>query len=346
MKIATITYSWAQNWGAVLQAYALVEYLNSMGHDAKLIDYRQFDNRLISTVKSVGDGVLDLLMLPVSKKRIERYNEFRKNAFRLTSKCCTTDDLKRLNDDFDVFVTGSDQVWNVGHGVCKDFYLHFVNDNKKKISYAASFGVSSIPQEHQQDTIKGINNIDAISVREKSGQQIIKDLTGRDSLNVLDPVFLLDKKQWEDVSRSSGVTQKYIFVYPTQVTPRLKFVVKKIKKETGLCAISPFYIPGCKTVKDIGPREFIDYIANAEYVVASSFHATAFSIIFNKRLFVITHSETGSRTSDLLKMFDMEDSIITDVEKTNSIVWDYVAINLKKEKLIKKSKDFLSKALS
>lgn len=84
MKIATITYSWAQNWGAVLQAYALVRYLNNEGYDAHLIDYREFDNKLISTVKSIPDGIIDLLTIPASARRIRRYNEFRQNCLRLT----------------------------------------------------------------------------------------------------------------------------------------------------------------------------------------------------------------------------------------------------------------------
>lgn len=345
MKIATITYSWAQNWGAVLQAYALVEYLNSMGHDAKLIDYREFDNKLISTVKSIPDGIVDLLTISASKRRILRYNEFREKALKLTEKCNNTAELKKLNKDFDAFVTGSDQVWNVGLGVCKDFYLEFADSEKKRISYAPSFGVTSIPEEHKKDTIEGINNIQALSVREESGKKIIADLTGREATVVLDPVFLLTKEQWRKVSKSAGQKEKYIFVYPTQITSKLKSAVKELKKKTGLKVVSPFYIPGCKVVKDIGPREFIDYIANAEYVVASSFHATAFSLIFNKKLIVITHNMTGSRTTDLLTRVGMESCIISDVKEVETLRWNYDKCNKLMEKYINESKGFLDKAL-
>lgn len=345
MKIATITYSWAQNWGAVLQAYALVEYLNSMGHDAKLIDYREFDNKLISTVKSIPDGIVDLLTISASKRRILRYNEFREKALKLTEKCNNTAELKKLNKDFDAFVTGSDQVWNVGFGVCKDFYLEFADSEKKRISYAPSFGVTSIPEEHRKDTIEGINNIQELSVREESGRKIIADLTGREATVVLDPVFLLTQDQWKKVSKPSGQKEKYIFVYPTQITPKLKAAVKLLKEKTGLKAVSPFYIPGCKTAKDIGPREFIDYIANAEYVVASSFHATAFSLIFNKKLIVITHNMTGSRTTDLLTRVGMESCIISDVKEVETFRWNYDKCNKLMEKYINESKGFLDKAL-
>lgn len=345
MRIATITYSWAQNWGAVLQAYALVEYLNSIGHEARLIDYRPFDNKLISTVKSIPDGIVDLLTIPASKKRIDRFNEFRINALKLTQKCNTTDELKELNNEFEAFITGSDQVWNVGLGVCKDFYLEFAEESKKRISYAASFGVKSIPEEHKKDTIEGINNIQAISVREESGKKIVSDLTGREATVVLDPVFLLDADHWRKVSRKSGQEGKYIFVYPTQVTETLKNTVKQLKKETGLMAISPFYVPGCKTIKDIGPREFIDYIANAEYIVASSFHATAFSILFEKKLFVVAHSQTGSRTIDLLKDLNMQKCIITKDSFIFNVKWDYNEIRERVKARKEISRKFIDKAL-
>ena len=346
MKVATITYSWAQNWGAVLQAYALVEYLNSIGQEAKLIDYRPFDNKLVSTVKSVSDGIVDLLTLPASVKRIERYDEFRKNALKLTKKCNSTDELKPLNNDFDVFITGSDQVWNVGLGVCKDFYLEFVEESKRRISYAASFGVSVIPEEHKADTIEGIKNIQHISVREASGANIVKELTGRDAALVLDPVFLLDADHWKSISADTGEKEKYIFVYPTQVTPALKKTVKELKKKTGLKVISPFYVPKCKVVKDIGPREFLSYIANAEYVVASSFHATAFSIIFEKKLLVISHSQTGSRTTDLLNLMGLGSCSVKDVKEIDNIDWDYQSAEKVKTERIVASKEFLKNALT
>ena len=345
MKVGTITYSWAQNWGAVLQAYALVRYLNNEGYDAQLIDYREFDNKLISTVKSIPDGIIDLLTIPASVRRIRRYNEFRQNCLRLTKKCKTTDDLKTLNSEFDVFITGSDQVWNVGLGVCKDFYLHFAEQDKKTISYAASFGVSEIPEQHVADTISGLGNIDYISVRENSGKKIVESLTSNKAEVVLDPVFLLNKDQWLKVASNKIISVPYIFVYPTQVTSQLVNLVKKIKKETGMIAISPFYVPGCKVIKDIGPREFIRYVADSKYVVASSFHATAFSMIFNKPLACITHSQTGSRTTDLLKMLNLEKCIVHDQEEYPAINMDFSQANILMKQLIDKSVRFIKNAL-
>lgn len=345
MKIAIITYSWAQNWGAVLQAYALTKYMNSLGHETKLIDYREFDNKLISTVKSVPDGIADLLMLSAGKRRISRFDDFRHSELNLTKKCNSTDELKTLNKEFDAFITGSDQVWNVGRGVCKDFYLHFAGQDKRRISYAASFGVSQIPDEYIDDTIQGLNNIDYLSVREQSGKEIIKKLTGREAKVVLDPVFLLGKEKWIDMASGRIFSKPYIFVYPTQVSETMVRVVKKIRKDTGYMAVSPFYIPGCKVIKDLGPKEFIRCIHDAAYVVASSFHATAFSLIFNKPLACVTHSQTGARTTDLLSMLGMNGCIVQQADKYSLSAIDYSDANMRMKELLRNSKEFLTQSL-
>lgn len=345
MKVATITYSWAQNWGAVLQAYALVHFLNNNGHDARLINYREFDKKLVSTVKSIGDGIYDLCTIPSSFKRIKRYTEFRENQFCLTKKCITTEELKTLNEEFDAFITGSDQVWNVGLGVCKDFYLEFADESKRRISYAASFGVSSIPQKHIHDTIQGINNITHLSVREKSGVNIIKKLTGRDAKLVLDPVFLLSQDEWRSVASPIKEDNKFIFVYPTQITDKLVEAIRLLKKKTGLDVISPFFIPGCKVRKDIGPREFINYIANAEYIIASSYHATVFSILFQKDFFVIPHNVTGARVIDLLELTGLEKRMVGEVNKISLEKINYYDIQPIINHKIEGSKEFLLNSL-
>lgn len=347
MKIATITYSWAQNWGAVLQAHALVEYLNALGHDARLINYRQFDNKLISTIKSISDGIVDILTMPANKRRITRYNEFRNNALQLTKLCCTTEELTELNNEFDAFITGSDQVWNAGKGVCKAFYLDFVFKHKKKISYAASFGSSSIPVEYQQDSIDGINSIGCLSVREKSGADIVKELTGREATVVLDPVFLLEKEHWMKISNQELKFKKpYIFVYPTQITKTLTEIIRELRRNYDYEVITPFYIPGCQTIKDIGPREFIGYIANAEYIVTSSYHAAVFSILFKKKFFAVAHSATGSRMTDLLKLLKLDSCCINESSNIFDICWNYDEVEPELGRMVMVSKAFLQESLS
>lgn len=311
MKIAVITFSFAQNWGAVLQAYSLVSYLNNIGHETKLIYYREFDNTLLTTIKSIRDAIADIILFKENIARVKKFNDFRMNDFILTPKCLNSEELKKLNSDFDAFIAGSDQIWNIGHGVCFDYYLKFADAKKRKISYAASFGVQNIPDCYKNDVKKGLENIDYISVREESGKKIVDSLIEKKAEIVLDPVFLLSPDMWNTLVGNERIyKEKYIFVYPTQITSILKDTVKYLKMKYKCKAISPFYIPGCITIKDIGPKDFVKYVRDAECIVASSFHATAFSIMYRKKLYVITHSNTGSRTTDLLNILNLGHFIV------------------------------------
>lgn len=347
-RIATITYSWSQNWGAVLQAYALNEFLVQQGYNAKIIDYREFDNKVINTVKSIPDGIVSLILYFQGKKRVERFNEFRKKHFRLTSKCVTEEELRRLNKDFDVFITGSDQIWNVGRGVNKNFYLHFVEESKNKISYAGSFGVSEIPSQHEQDTITGLKNLNSISVRENSGAKLVEKYIGKSVPVVLDPVFLLSKQNWENLCCGERlIKEPYIFVYPTQVTPILKKTVKYFAINKKLKVVSPFCIEMGMVRKDIGPIEFINLVKNADFVIGSSFHALAFSLIFNRDFVVIPHSSTGSRVKDLLENVGLQNRIMfstSDLKGLEERI-NYEKLNSNMTDLIQFSKKYLIDAI-
>ncbi|WP_368490074.1 polysaccharide pyruvyl transferase family protein [Clostridium sp. BJN0013] len=347
MKVATITFGYSQNLGALLQAYALAQFIQRLGHDCKIIKYKDFDNRPFETVKGLLDGLSDLIFLPDCKNKIKKINLYRQKYLPFTEKTYyITDDMRELNQQFDVFVAGSDQIWNVHKGVVDEFFLSFVDEQHKKISYGASFGLSMIPNEYREKTAIGINNFDLISVREKTGVELVKQLTGLSCEQVLDPVFLKPKNEWEEFCGPRKLKEKYIFVYPTQITENLTKTVKELKKKTGYRVCSLFYFWGVdKVIKDADPIELVNYIRNAEFVVASSFHATAFSIILNKKLFVIPHSTTGSRVVDLLTDLNMKDCIVLDSQHLNMENIDYEAVNsLLLEKIIA-SKNFLREAI-
>lgn len=350
-RVATITYSWSQNWGAILQTYALNEFLVRSGYPAEIINYRNFDEKIINTVKSVPDGISCLLHYGQGKKRIEKFNEFRSNVLRLTEcKYLNEEELRAVNDQFDVFITGSDQIWNIGRGVNRNFYLHFADDSKTKLSYAGSFGVSEIPPEHREATLKGLKNLDHISVREESGARIVESFLGVTPSVVVDPVFLLSGKQWEEVCDYTGADKPrkpYIFVYPTQVTPLLKETVRYYRKKYHWDVISPFYIGTGKVRKDIGPLEFVSLIRNARLVIGSSFHALAFSLIFEKDFLVIPHTSTGSRVRDLATRLNLSDRIITESDSIAGSVGnvDYSEARPVIRKMISDSKEWLLNAI-
>lgn len=306
MKIAIVTYSGGQNCGAQLQAYALTRFLNKT-HDCKLVNFH-FDKRAFKPRKNVGDIIWSVLTISSSTRRIRNYINFRNKYLPLTELCEDEESLIKLNSEFDIFITGSDQVWNCNGRVNPNFFLRFVSPDKIKASYAPSFGSDSIPTQCDSIVAEYIKKFDYVSVRENSGANIIRNLTGIEAIQVCDPVFLLSVADWKQTMAEPLEAGKYAFVYSTQLNRELTESVQRFYAKTRIKIVSTNYIPGCncRVRKDIGPREFLRMIFDAEYVISTSFHATAFSIIFHKNFSVIPHSQTGARVNDLLEELELD----------------------------------------
>lgn len=348
MKIATITFGYSQNLGALVQTYSLREYIESLGHQCDVIKFKDFDNRPFETVKGIKDGISDLFCFLDCKKKIRKINKFREKYLHFTDKFYYNSiEMKELNGIYDAFVAGSDQIWNVHKGITDEFFLSFADEGKKKIAYSASFGLSKIPSEYIEGVKEGLARFDCISVREATGLKIAKELTGKEYIQTLDPVFLKSAKEWEDLSGDRKIKEKYIFVYPTQITKKLTKTVKAAKKQYGAKVYSLFDFIGVdKVVKDADPIDFINYIKNAEIVITSSFHATAFSIIFNKNLRVIPHSETGSRVVDLLDDLRLSKECVVNVNNLNFNEFSYDKANEILKEKIEFSKDYIRSAIN
>lgn len=347
-KVATITFGYSQNLGALLQAYALQRYIKELGYETKLIKFKEFDNRPFETVKGILDALSDIVFFFDCKKKIRKINEFRNDYLQFTNKLYqSTEDMKELNDEFDVFVAGSDQIWNVHKGIIDEFFLSFVSSKKRKVAYSASFGLSSLPEQYVDGVKRGLERFDNISIREDSGVRIAQDLTGIKYELTLDPVFLIPKHEWELLCKERIIQQKYIFVYPTQITELLVNTVKKAKKEMNCKVYSLFSFRGVdKVVKDADPIDFINYVRNADLIIGSSFHATAFSLIYEKNLRVIPHSTTGSRVVDLLKELGLDKKcVIGNLADAEFSTIDYSDVKERLSSRIEKSKEYLMNAL-
>ena len=314
MKYGIITYTSAQNWGGILQAYALEKYLTDIGVDSELINYRAFDSRWFKPRKQLKDIVFSILRYPECKKRIDSYERFRKQNMGLDGLTYTThEELKTLNNKYDAFITGSDQLWNCETEICYDFYLDFVQKDKKKLAYGPSFGQETIPEQFEQEVARLLKRYDAKSVREKSGQRIVEKLTGEKIQVVCDPTFLLSPEQWDSVRNKHIDESNYIFIYTTQVSGKVVELVKAYQSQhPSVRIITPYALPGVKAEikKDIGPAEFLSYIKNADYVIGTSFHAVVFSLIFHRDFCVVPHSSTGTRVNDLLETLGLEQQAI------------------------------------
>lgn len=329
-KIGILTYHRAYSYGARLQAYALATYLSSIGFKAEVIDYGNIGEEKLRKIgtKSLKDLIVTTLCYITSSvaepQRIRRFDEFLDmipHSFDRYHK----DNITEANDKYDYFVTGSDQVWNPRYNEGDLTYLlDFVKDDRKKFSYAASFGVS-----HLSDDILSIYKpllmaFHRILIREITGKHLLNEQFGLNSQVVLDPTFLLSRSQWEGMANYPlSKPLKYILSfqildrdahYDTMLDHLHRKLGYKVIELKDLFRYKPWR---WSIYAKAGPKEFLGLIKNAEVVVTNSFHATVFSILFHRPFFCSRNSfGFNSRMEDLVgglglanRMFDSSSSL-------------------------------------
>lgn len=332
MKIKIITCSRAYNLGAVLQTYALQKYLLSLNFDTEVIDYNPDYFRKNVSYTYVGsfkdrNKLLQLgyILYKLPQRFIDHYifKSFLRKFIRKTNEYRSFTELCKANLKADIFICGSDQIWCPTKPTGKDetMYLRFVK-NAKKISYAASFGETSMEKDFLDSLKNHLDDFSFISVRENSGVDMLK-LIGIDAVQVLDPVFLLSSHHWEIFSRISNRYKKYnnyVLVYPMSVTD-IAFIVdfaQEIARKTNNSVVvigknkpkQDYY-----QVNNATPQDFVSLIKHASYIVTNSFHATAFSIIFNKEFFICgKEAIPNTRINSLLELTHLSERYIN-VEK-------------------------------
>lgn len=371
MNIGLITFHNALNYGAALQTYATQKFLNELGHQCIVIDYSNENrdkayNMKFQAYKQIKERnyKMALKMIAGSMFMAQRRRNFAKLYNKYTLKTekryKTSKELEELNGKFNFFLVGSDQVWNPrNNGSDMTYLLEFVTDNKKKISYASSFGVSTIPQELVLPYSKNLNDIEHLSTREEMGAEIIKRLTGRDAKIVLDPVFLLNRNQWETLAQKEQVEKsKFIFVY----TNRKNQFEKMVKttgidlKEYKIHKINRFIKPldfmnyRVKVDYSISPEKFVSNIMNADLVATASFHCVVFSIIFHKKFIVFLTGDSGrdERIINLLKIAGLTDRIYNGSTTLTDIISeiDFKKVDERLSSHINESKEFLVNILN
>lgn len=211
----------------------------------------------------------------------------------------------------DVFIAGSDQIWNplFNNGRDPSFFLQF--GQGKKVSYAASFGVSSLSSADSVNMRRWLSSFDKISVREKTGLKLLEELGIKGSVQVPDPVFLLTKEYWEKLASSKIGNEKFVLVYNLgPLMQDIKECAQQLAHHHGLKIVAVEELANISyadmRITDAGPCEFIELFTKASYVVTNSFHATSFSILFNIPFFSYIKNATSSRITDLLKSCGLE----------------------------------------
>ena len=324
MKINTITCHDVYNPGASLQAYALARYLQKRGHDVRIIDYKPDYLSRHYSLTAVSNPVFDrpgvrlaylAAKLPgrlrASKSlRKKRFDAFTEQYLPLTKKrYASCDELKADSPVADVYLAGSDQIWNTlfPNGRDPAFYLDFAPESAVRASYAASFATDDVADDCRAQVASWLGKLDLVSVREASAVQLAASLGRTDAVQVPDPVFLLTADEWNALASGADTPDApYVLVYDFDNNPKLAGFARKKADELGCRVLSVFPSEQADiTAPDAGPLEFLDLVRNASCVVSNSFHATAFAILFGVPFAVFDRGEKiNTRMRDLLDAFD------------------------------------------
>lgn len=366
MRIALITFIHVENYGANLQAVGLQEALSKIGHTAQYIDHKHLPAHQGNIINKVWRLVRLLLGFQKRKDRTEAYC---KQHLRLTKKYPMYEDFQEM-EHFDVYIVGSDQVWNPRYfNSSKGYYLlSFIENHSKRtklFSYASSFGVGMLPTEYKESYKRLLSRFAQISVREKSGQNILKEL-GYNSEIVLDPSLLLNKREWTNYFDLERIKKrKYILCYvmsgdnkgASEIYKISRFIQKQYPEELDIYILGDkeykVFKPNYGLITTAGPSEFLNMIYYSEFVVTNSFHGTCFSINFEKQFISVLHRNNplNGRIENLVENINLSNRIIYIGENYNlSDVFrneiNYETTGNKLEKLRNDSFEFLRNSLA
>lgn len=380
MKIGIITICKVNNYGAELQAFATQKKLEQMGFETEIIDYIYYKNwRFRDTHKSAPFIALSLkekimywikyrfinrlgeTVLPTisssNRKRRKNYLDFFKLE-KFSPSYYSMDELYANYPKYDVYVVGSDQVWNPSaSSSIEPYFLTFASKGSKKIAYASSFGVSEINPALQNRYRELLNNINFISVREKNGVDLVRQLTGKVAKHVVDPTLLLNKEQWSPFMKPiESIASKYILIYELLPSEHLVRLARKFADKLQIpiyCLCKRGYAithhQGTSNLVEAGPSEFIWLIAHATYVITNSFHGTAFSVNFGTPFYSVLNKQrkNNSRITSLLSSIGLENRIIyeDEIEKLEIDYSGRPIDNAQLAKLVADSEEYLRTAL-
>ena len=376
MRIGIITILKVNNYGAELQAYATQAALRRLGYDAEIIDYLFYKNPghiptaksaplfkfplkkrlaerlypIIAKMRSSGNG-------DAAKRRAGRFASFHERNTSMSATYRTIDDLYGAKLDYDVYLTGSDQVWNPGiYSSVDPYFLGFAPEGCRRVAYAASFGVSSIPEDAREYYGSRLKRYDAIGVREKGAVEMVRGLSGREAQWVLDPTLLLTSDQWARVASPVGADQPYILIYELTPCPYIRRLAEHISASKGwkivrVCKSAAIEDKDGKidNITDAGPAEFIGLFARAGYVVTNSFHGTAFALNFGRQFYTVLplRKQNNSRQRSLLELFGLTSRLLVEGDELPDVARevDYKAVDALLDSERAKSLKFLKGAI-
>lgn len=357
MRVGILTFQNTTNYGAMFQAYALQTFVNKYCA-CEILNYTNStlkDRYEINPfkAKSIKDFVKKSLHYKENKKNMLIFNEFKRKKLNISDEEYNESNIAKADLKYDLFIAGSDQVWNFKlTNYDRNYFLTFASNKAKRNSYAASLGVSKLNESDEQFLKELITQQNNISVRENEGKNLIDDVISEKEKNMInvniDPVFLLSLKDWDKLIGNVNVTyNNYLFIYEVAYIPEILEFAKKIAKDKNLkilyVSASNKKLSGAITLKNITPLQFLKYIKNAEIIITSSFHGMAFSVIFNKIFYYgipKNKANFGSRLNNLAKVLKLESRNYINYSQDINFI-DYNKVNNKIAAERRKAKDYI-----
>ena len=380
--IGLVTCYFHHNYGSMLQAYATEMIVQQMGLPFQTIackapiNYMQ-ENKILYIIKKllIADWKMRLGKMKIERAKKENpmfaknweirnkaFDQFAETFFHVSPYCKNREELIKMAENYSAFLVGSDQLWrtdSVEHGY---YTLEWVPDHIRKIAYSTSIGVKEVPWFQVEKNKRFMNRFDHIALREQSACDLVYKLTGRKVPVVLDPTLLFTGDQWLGIQQQEPLTNgKYIFCYLLGDNPSQRDFIKRVKEKTGyqIVALQQLddYIPSDEGFADeapyVGPREFLNYIRNAEYVFTDSFHCSVFSILYKKNFFTFSRfaegakQSTNTRIDNLLHITGLEERRMTNdktIEEVVNFKRNFDGVDEKLNALRKSSMDYLYNA--
>ena len=329
MKISVITLHRVTNFGSLLQTYATEHILKELRYNVEIIDFvpdgLTFKRAVWPRQGSVLKKVMKFLPLLVCNLfQFRMSDNFLRKYISLSPKRYNNfAELASDKLDADIYLSGSDQVWNTQNNNPEQdlgaYYLAFAK-NKPRIAYAGSFGRTDFADLEKRKVQAWLKCYTAISVREDTGLQLLQEM-GLGGVHVVDPTFLLNGEEWRNFylsNRPHFPEKGYVFVYNLNRNKLLEEIAKKVAEKFGLRIVNfadTFeFIHGAYNKMLNTPFDFLGYIANAEYVITDSFHGTSFSINLEKQFITVSAPKYNCRIESVLRMMHCEERLVNTVE--------------------------------
>lgn len=360
MKVGIITFHFAHNYGAMIQAYALQNKISSMGHDTYIVDYRpSYHTRHFSPginvaqiwtfnpIRLIKNIVKYVLFQPIQNKRYDAFEHFLKYHLRLFPYNPTS-----VFSEFDVIVLGSDQIWDLNH-------TNYVFDGPyfgeffrcRVVSYAASSKMKTLTKDQEEGFKERLKNLYMISVRETSLKNLLQPLSSKPIYVNLDPTLLVDKSAYDRLNLSRPIKERYVLIYELYELKEVRRMAEMYAKYhnarvISLVAFFDWKKRSSRYDQVASPEQFLAYIKNAECIFTTSFHGTALSIVFHKPFYTIKRNTVSDlRMQSLLSQLGLLSQFVEKTEKVYNCNIDYSGIQSRLDNLRRESDDYLKKAM-